>query len=724
MNVRQLFGVLWAMAVQCFCMSHAVGQQMSAPGYWGAINTPIALALPQGSMALAMTNSTPETARTNLGVGSFGGMNMGLGLLPGLEAVGRLTYDGDLNCDTYSWGCRSATRDLSVGAKWQLPIEKYWPSTYLIQPHLAVGVSDYGGAASNYRQKYIVGSAQVGPWLLSAGKSATQANEGFGGLMHGAFGSVIYKLTDSVSLIAENDSKETRAGASFSHRITSNMDLNLAASKKLTHKSVQQAAQATLGLTYYFGRGERESAAKRISLSDLNAKPAQALTVQRLDNSAAAQTAPTAQQARGPLSVQETAVRMADVFHAMGFSDIDVAKTATGWMVQAEPRLWRQDRMDAMGAGLAAFVKSDLQSSDTVVLALTHMGQRVGGFQSTVSCSRSYIEGDDRCEGQDALKFFFDIEDVPQERDAQWLVKDAHDKNFMPQIEISPAASYTAGTEFGLFDYSLGVTTGWELPLAKGLSWQGFYAQLLSETDDFKNPNSYFRRVGLGEATRMSTNLLVYQRPILPRLWAQVAVGDLSYKTSGAQVNAYWASQDGKYRATWIYGHWSNPFIAYPRQPNILSLGVRPFASNVQFTYSTGRFQGNDKGHRLASTHYFHDYSIGLYVRKTGPSNLLPNKNAFMGFSITFPLGPNKALELGPVSVRARDRWELGLETKIQQKDNYIEPGYGAFPVIRHSLDTDIFDFNRSDLGLMKVNAFKIRVNARRALADFAKLPG
>jgi hypothetical protein len=698
----------------------AHAQQISAPGYVGAINTPIALSMAQGSLAVAVTNSIPESARIYSNVGYFGGINVGMGLLPGLEAVGRLTYDGDLECEMYDPACKGTLRDLSVGAKWQLPIEQFWPRNAFIKPHLAVGVTDVGGAATFYRQKYAVATVEAGPFLASAGRSVSEAY----GLMNGSFGSLIVKLTDEVSLLAENDTKELRGGLSWSHKISPSMDLNVAMSKKFTDKTVQQSAQATLGLTYHFGRGERAAAAERFSIPQPITAQASVLDIYTAAQDATPRVemspAQVVPQQEPTETVLDTAQRVADVFKAMGFSDIDVAKTPLGWMVQAEPRLWRQDRMDALGAGLAAFVRSGLGDESTLVLALTYMGQRVGGMQTTGGCARRYVEGEDRCDGQAALQFFFDLETIAQEEGAQWLVLDANNKRFMPQIEISPAASYTAGTEFGLLDYSLGVTGGWEVPLAKGLQWQGFNAHLLSETDDFKNPNSYFRRVGLGEATRPATNLLVYQSPIVPRLWAQLAVGNLSYKTSGAQINTYWASRDGSYRATWIYGRWDNPYVPYQRQPNILSLGVRPFSPNWQITYSTGQFQGNDTGHRLASSHSFSDYAIQLYVRKTGPSNLLPNNNAFMGFAITFPLGPNKAAELGPVTVRARDRWELGLETKIQQVDNYIEPGYGGFPGIRHSLDTDVFDFNRADLGLMGMNSFKLRLNARRALRDYA----
>jgi hypothetical protein len=149
------------------------------------------------------------------------------------------------------------------------------------------------------------------------------------------------------------------------------------------------------------------------------------------------------------------------------------------------------------------------------------------------------------------------------------------------------------------------------------------------------------------------------------------------------------------------------------RNPNILNLSVRPLSSDFQITYSTGQFHNNDKGHRLGLSFSFADNGVQFFWRKTGPSNILPNNNAFMGFSITMPLGPKQALEAGPASLRLRDRWEMGVETKVGQKDNYIEPFYGAFPGIRHSLDTDVFDFNRNDIPLAELNAYRIRVTAR-----------
>ncbi|ALK87337.1 hypothetical protein L63ED372_00108 [Limnohabitans sp. 63ED37-2] len=725
-------------------------QQISPSGYTGAINTPTAFTLKPASMGMSLTNSIPEFYEQFPGVGSMLSLNLGFGLAPGLEAVGRLTNNGDLHCDLYYSSCKSSTRDLSVGGKYQLPLHWLFGNDLLnhqyFKPALAFGITDYGGAATLYRQKYAVGSVTSGPVTLSAGRAASIYTDHGGGLIQGNFGSVIYQLTPQLSAIAETDSRERRLGVSWTHRLTGNTDLVLAASKKLTNSTYQQASQATLALVYHFGRGDKESAAKPVDTRDWGRPTAAAIHSQEAASPSSAPKAVVKTESAEPViqapkealaspaatvkwpeaSDQDKAQALADRFAQNGFSDIDVAQTPSGWLVRAEPRLWRQNRLDAYGAALSSYLLAaqdiDLSQVQHLNVALTFMGQVVGGLSvedaaSAIQCMRQYLGGADMCSGGKAFKLHYEQETLPEFKQAQWLLLQEKNRRFMPQFELSPAASYTAGTEFGLFDYSIGATLGWEVPLAKGLFWQGFYAQLLTESDEFKDPTSYFRRVGMGEATRAGSNLLVYQTRLLPqwssRLWGQLSVGDLGYQTSGHQINAYWATEDGRYRATWVKGQWRNESMWQVRNPHILNLSVRPLSSDFQITYSTGQFHNNDKGHRLGLSFSFADNGVQFFWRKTGPSNILPNNNAFMGFSITMPLGPKQALEAGPASFRLRDRWEMGVETKVGQKDNYIEPFYGAFPGIRHSLDTDVFDFNRNDIPLAELNSYRIRVTAR-----------
>jgi hypothetical protein len=64
---------------------------------------------------------------------------------------------------------------------------------------------------------------------------------------------------------------------------------------------------------------------------------------------------------------------------------------------------------------------------------------------------------------------------------------------------------------------------------------------------------------------------------------------------------------------------------------------------------------------------------------------------------MSFPLGQAKASEVAGISVRGRDRWRVGLETKVLERDNYITRGYGLMPSPRHGLQ-DVIDQDRVGL--------------------------
>ena len=180
---------------------------LSPSGYTGAINTPTAHVQPWGVANLSWTNSNPEYARTS-SQGSFGSINAGIGLLPGLEAVGRLSYAGDLTCNQYKPGCEGSIRDLSLSAKYQLPLD--------LGPHTraAIGVSDFGGAATLFRQTYGVVTTTWKDAQFSLGYSHPSSAQA---LLQGTFGSVRYALTPRWHLLAEHDTQENRAGLQYQY---------------------------------------------------------------------------------------------------------------------------------------------------------------------------------------------------------------------------------------------------------------------------------------------------------------------------------------------------------------------------------------------------------------------------------------------------------------------------------------------------------------------------
>ena len=80
----------------CLTSLPSAEAQIAPTGYTGAINTPTADVAPLGTVLLSLSNNTPEMPRLYAQDGPFGGVTLGFGLLPGLEAFGRLTYDGDI----------------------------------------------------------------------------------------------------------------------------------------------------------------------------------------------------------------------------------------------------------------------------------------------------------------------------------------------------------------------------------------------------------------------------------------------------------------------------------------------------------------------------------------------------------------------------------------------------------------------------------------------------
>ncbi len=695
------FLIATVIGIQLFSLPHAQAQ-LAPSGYTGAINTPTADVLGYGQLVGSMSNTTPERRRVYPGVGWFGGSNLGFGIAPGVEAVGRLTYDGNAWCDQYDSTCQTTTRDLSFGGKYQLPFGEL-----PLKSRFAVGMTDYGGAATLYRQYYGVGTTNVGPLEISAGTAtATQ-----GGLMHGKFGSVAVNLVENFRVLAESDTREKRVGFAYSIQVLPDLQVAFGSSRKVTNNTGQQRSQMTVSLTYDLDGSVKRKGQPAAPISQaVGVTPAYAPPI-------ASKTASSAEIEVASDKARSFANDFASALERAGFSEISVGKDGQLWHVRAEPRSWRKNRLDALGVVMAYWQRLSPYADAPVAVTLTFLKNPVLQTRTSTTCLNYFVNGVGTCiEGK---PFAFKDNPMAMEADLKhvlWFVENKASQFLKPDIEFSPSASYTVGSEFGIYDYSAGISTGVELPLYKGLSWQGYHTRLVTETDDFKDPNHYIRRVGLGEKTARGASMFTYTRPIYNNLWVEAAHGALSSSTQGTTFNTVWTSDNSKwklsatkgtYKQTMPYGFESlNPAFVTARY------AVRPGFWALSMT--KGRFLNNDEGYQVMSSHTFGDNRIRFFYRKTGPGNFqTPNKRAFAGFSITMPIGPKESYALGPVTIRGRDQYALGLETKVQEKDNYIEPGYGLYPTIRHGLNTDVGDYDRGDVGSIEANLHRLIASIR-----------
>lgn len=701
--------------------------QLAPTGFTAAVNSPTADVLPWGGAGLSLANSNPERARKRSD-GSFGSINAGFGLLPGLELVGRLAYEGDLDCNLFLSTCSGGQRDLSVSAKYQLPIE------LPLDTRLAVGFTDYGGAATNYRSYYGVATSTWGPLDLSLGygrpKSATA-------LLDGGFGSVVLRLDDHWAAALEHDSREARLGLNYVRPLTRDLALRVGASRKLTDSTGQQAWQMNAALNWVMGQTpepflpRRAPAAPQASVAaDVAAPPG-----------LSAPQAPPSPPA--PL----TADGLAQALQASGFAQISVRRSPAQsgqpalWQVRAESRRWRQSQIDALGAALATWLKPvGATAADELLLTLTYQREPVLHAYTNATCLDGWLQGWTRCAGMAGLE-----EADGQPGRALWLSRtgewpaavqarlqsrresaspesvqqafEAAGPAWLPQFEIGPGLRTAVGTELGLFDYSLALELGTEVNLAPGLFWQGVLSAPMLHSNDFKDGQAFagYRPQELG----FDSSLLSYWKALPHGVAAQASAGYIDRSYRGGMVEGLWMTEDGRWRLGATAGRFEHELTAVRQTPLLGSARWSLVPGAWQLEATAGRFLGGDQGYTLASQHWFGDTMVRLGYRDSqgDAGTAMAARRKFVGFTISLPLGPKAAQELGPVSVRGTDRFAWGLQTKVGEKDNALTQGYGDQPRVRHGLRSDVTDYDRNGRDDMLANSARLRAVLAQQLA-------
>lgn len=680
---------------------------LSPSGYTGAINTPTAHVQDLGVANLSWVNNNPEYART-ISQGSFGSVLGGMGLLPGLEVVGRLAYEGDLSCNMYKSNCAAGARDLSLSAKYQLP----WhlgPNT-----RMAVGMSDFGGAATNFRQVYGVATTAWYDFEASLGYSNASSPQA---LMNGVFGNLRFALSPQWHLLAEHDTQAARAGLQFQYPLGDRASILAGYSKRWSNASGQNDQQLQMAWVFHTDRtSPRASKTTRLNVTaaDGSALPTRTASLSSTasgDSVHPAHVQPSATPVAGVAAVSPASAHdLAQALQAQGFANVQVAywpsqaQQAGVWQISAEPRAYRQSQIEALGHALRPWLEAVRQkriaASDQIHLTLTYQRQPVLNAFGQGECLSQWAQGA-ACAGEQTPLF---ISRNPIAAAQNALRRDAAlaqtaqasaGASWAPQITLSPALRNTLGTEYGLVDYSLAAQVGTEIALAPGLFWQGIYVVPVSNSDDYKTGKA-FSEWGYTQSQWHSSQL-TYWKPLAHGVSAQISAGQVAPGQTGAQWDALWMSGDGRVRLGATGGRYRNdqthrdlnPLYAQARY------SIVPGAWHAEVT--GGQFMNGDRGYKLASVHWFGDTRLAVHYQKSGNTDVpsWPSR-AFMGFNVSFPLGPKTATALGPVWLRGQDRWGWGVQTKVGESDNYLTQGYADTSRPRHGLWSDVTDHDRN----------------------------
>lgn len=680
--------------------------QMAPSGYSGAINTPTGDVLPHGSTSFALTNSIPERASLAPGVGGFGTLNLGFGLLPGLEVVGRLSFDGDLQCDLFLASCKGKTRDLSVSGKYQLPF------LLPLNTRVALGFTDYGGAATNFRQTYGVATSTWGPVDVSLGYSKAGSKTA---LMDGVFANATLRVNDQWAVVAESDTQTTRLGTHYTLPVANDLALQLGYSRKLGGANSQQSNQITATLHYFFDRKTQQASHKGQPAWLRNTPEATAATQPSSLAAASAPASAASTVSTGVLASttpDQRADALANALRADGFAQIDVTllPAADGkpalWWVRAEPVSWRKNQLEALGVALVNWMTSTTgaNADAEVVVTLTHLGQPTVSAHTDRPCLSSFADGQDQCTQGLALNFYRGnvlpqrLAAASQVATLRPLVGQKSPLTWKPQIELGVHVRSTIGTEFGLADYSAALDVGMELALAPGLSWQGNVMVPVANSGDYE-PGRPFGAMGHPK-TRFEQALLSYWQvvdtPWVKNVAVQGSVGAINASHVGGQVDAVWMNREGDWRLGGVAGVYRRSSDHKTTAPLLGSVRHSVVPGQWQLEATAGKYLRGDVGFDVASKHWFGDYGLKFYVRDSKDSAPLTPRTRFAGFEFSVPLGPRTASQFDNFSVRGLDRFNWGLETKVGQTNNIITLGYGEVPRARHGIWTDAIDHDRN----------------------------
>jgi len=230
------------------------------------------------------------------------------------------------------------------------------------------------------------------------------------------------------------------------------------------------------------------------------------------------------------------------------------------------------------------------------------------------------------------------------------------------------------------------------VPVVAGLFWQGSWTMPVSQSDDFKShhvfANNQIQR-------QVQQSLLTWVAQPLAQTFVQASTGYINSSERGGQLDVAWLSQDARLKLQGTAGSFSKQrYSLYKHEPRYAQARYELVPGLWAMQLTAGEFFSGDKGWQLSSQHWFSSYRLALHYRKSESAAAGMPLTKFAGFTISLPIGPERSTQWSSLSLRGRDLWSTGLESKVGARDNYLTGGYGVMTSVRHGLN-DMLDYDR-----------------------------
>lgn len=666
--------------------------------------------------------------------------------------LGLRTADTTVQRNMYEGG--GGIRDLSASGKLQLnPLLGFERSNL----KFAGGVTDYGGAATNFRSYFAVATYDKPTWSASAGYAKAHTNLDFNPL-NGAFANAAVKVMPWLSFRAEANQKHSWAGATLSNQswlarlnapagasVYLNLDkqwkgasisggkpwlgvgVQLPLDWSQTGSSARQANKQPETVVAY---PAKVSAVDDVQSQNNVAVPNGPIATIKSSASSSVQT-PVLVPGLPHLERQDTYQQLANSFAKMGFEGIYIGMQNGELIVKFSDFVFDHSAMDGAGValGLISKAQTDLQplGVQNYRLVYAKWGTSTMAFEGRIACLSEWLKSLN-CSTQEAVSAQFRNLEHGFET-VEWKVSNFNPFEYKPRILVNPLYSYYLASEYSLIDYSLGLNIKPFVHLWNGGALEFSRSEHLQSSQEFQ-PGRIYSYTRIPNAKR---RLMLHHMQQLKDGWsASVSVGELSAGPHrGGQVAVRWDSSNGEWASGVSASYWKaiNAGPTYQGMPSgspkVINLRYAPTGKDWTLELHAGEYWYKDKGLGLVSTHWFGDTSFSYFVRRSvPPTQYWPGQKGvtLAGIELGFPFTPRKAMNADGFQIKGVNRITAGLVTPIGRPDNYIVGANGIPIYIKALVDTPMpaymtsvmYDSDRTHAGYVNSHLERLRYAYRR----------
>lgn len=728
----------------------AVDTTLTSAGYTGLGITPTAQILGWGRLATSYENQLAgNPARVD-----GHNLTLGIGLLPNLEAAGRLATNTIHDSCFSGAGC--GTRDLSASGKLGIGLDtaRRWS--------IAVGATDIGGSVTYFRSYYGALTYDNGPFQGTAGV-AKRRNVGIGGSrapLNGVFGSLAWQplplLRGHVEYTDGNAWAGVRVFAPASW-LPEGWSLSAGANERLTDTALTKRSwwDASLSIPLYkvpampgtrkaplppLQQGQQpqpsyEARAGEVAVTKPvpDWMPSQARhDSQQVAPAQASQLAQAPPTKVGPPSDTQLQA-LANALEAKGLEDISVGRMPDGTIaVRVNNGSYGWNAVDAVGVALGAIARGLSDAKAGYRLIVTQRQVPLVAVTGQADCLRQWIEQPSNTCTAGELSTPGSAPLEPLHEGAVWVVQRQKPAWQTVRVNVSPVLRTNVGTEVGAVDYALGANVDAQLPLWAGASLDWGVNAPLARSNNYE-PGGVFgnRRIrsGTDRLAFTQTTRVPLERWLLPTqglkpgagaLTAQLTAGRIGTFYDGAIAGLRWEPGEGRHRLSAQVGAFRNNEYDNGFAPLGTVRTAKPVLGSYRYSVMTtrtdleataGQFMNNDRGVQLGMRQWFSDVSVGVYYKRTSTTGNPARQ--LVGVELTLPIGPRRDWQpTSHLQVGGTPRFAHSVETSIREgAGNPLRLGRGVVPPTP-DLDA-VFNSDRSSLAYFEDNLRRIRDAAR-----------